>query len=165
MYKPGATQEVSMREFVVLLVLATVFLAGLFVFAPVCSCGGDPWTTPFHQGLEKRHWEGAEIIGFGVVMDGVTEYLPFIQERNWPWHMTDYGHGPGMRGYWFGGFFMWIVFIVIIALVVYLIIRAKRPQDEDALMSETPLHILKKRYARGEISKEEFDEIRKDIET
>ena len=149
MYKPGATQEVSMREFVVLLVLATVFLAGLFVFAPVCSCGGDPWTTPFHQGLEKRHWEGAEIIGFGVVMDGVTEYLPFIQER----------------GYWFGGFFMWIVFIVIIALVVYLIIRAKRPQDEDALMSETPLHILKKRYARGEISKEEFDEIRKDIET
>ena len=69
-----------------------------------------------------------------------------------------------MMGYWFGGFLMWIIVVVIIAVVVYLIIKAKEPRGEDALMSETPLQILKKRYARGEISKEEFDEIRKNIE-
>jgi putative membrane protein len=30
--------------------------------------------------------------------------------------------------------------------------------------SETPLDILKKRYAKGEISKEEFEAIKKDLE-
>jgi len=29
--------------------------------------------------------------------------------------------------------------------------------------SETPLDVLKKRYARGEINKEEFDKIRRDL--
>jgi len=30
---------------------------------------------------------------------------------------------------------------------------------------ESPSEILKKRYAKGEISKEEFDKLKKDIET
>jgi len=29
---------------------------------------------------------------------------------------------------------------------------------------ETPLHVLKKRYARGEIGKEEYERVKKDIE-
>lgn len=90
--------------------------------------------------------------------------LPLVQERQWPWHMGDYGYGRGMMGFWFGGFLMWITFIVVIAVAVYLIIRSTRSSTTDTLMTETPLQILKKRYARGEISKEEFDEIRKDLD-
>ena len=152
-----------MRGFVVFLVLAAVFLAGLFVFAPVCGDSGDLLVSPLHQSLEKGHWERSVITSFDRVLGGVTGCLARIQERNRPWHMADYGRG--MMGCWFGGFVMWIIFIVIIAVVVYLIIRITKQKETDTLMSETPRHILEKRYARGEISKEECDEIRKDLET
>lgn len=163
MYKQGAAQEVSMRGFVVFAAIA-VFLAGLFLVSPVCGDSGGLGGLPFHQSLVTGHWVRSGHTGSFGIMDGVSGYLMHIQERNWPWRMTDYGHGPGMMGYWFGGFLMWIIVVVIIAVLVYLIIRAKEPRGEDALMNETPLQILKKRYARGEISKEEFDEIRKNIE-
>jgi len=149
----GGRGETGMRWFVIIFTIAAIYVLGSFVYAPVSL-------DPHDMGMES-----SEVACMNSLMEGISGYLPCVQERNWPWHMSDYGHGPGMMGYWFGGFFMWAVFVVIIAVVVYLIIRAKRPQDEDVLMSETPLHILKKRYARGEISKEEFDEIRKDIET
>ena len=154
-----------MRGFVVFLISATVFLAGSFVFAPVCGDSGDLLASPLHQSLGKGHWERSVIISSGSIPGRVTECLTRIQKRNWPWHMTDYGHGPGMMGYWFGGFVMWIILIAIIAVVVYLIIRHTKQKETDTLMSETPRHILEKRYASGEISKEEFDEIRKDLET
>lgn len=163
MYKQGAAQEVSMRGFVVFVAIV-VFLAGLFLVSPACADSGGLGGLPFHQSLVTGHWVRSGHTGSFGIMDGVSGYLMHIQERNWPWRMTDYGHGPGMMGYWFGGILMWIIVIVIIAVVVYLVIRAKEPRGEDALMSETPLQILKKRYARGEISREEFDEIRKDIE-
>lgn len=152
-----------MRGFVVFVAIA-VFLAGLFLVSPVCADSEGLRIFSSQQSLEPGHWVRSGHMGSFGIMDGVSGYLVHIQERNWPWRMTDYGHGPGMMGYWFGGLLMWIIVIVIIAVVVYLIIRAKEPRGEDALMSETPLQILKKRYARGEISKEEFDEIRKDIE-
>lgn len=83
----------------------------------------------------------------------------------------EYGYGPmGMRGsdggWWpmmhcgFGGMFMWIIFIVIIGLLIYLFIRAQKEKDHAV---ETSLEILKKRYARGEITKEDFDRMKNDI--
>ena len=37
-------------------------------------------------------------------------------------------------------------------------------QKAPAQTSQTPLEILKARYARGEISREEYEEIRRDLE-
>jgi putative membrane protein len=105
-----------------------------------------------------------DMFGIGILTSH-SKWLSFTHDIQWPWHMRDYGYGRGMMGgYWFGGFIMWIIIILIIALLVYLIIRARRPEGAEGPFQETPLDILKKRYARGEISKEEFDEIRKDIE-
>lgn len=60
--------------------------------------------------------------------------------------------------------YMWIFWILIIAGVVALVIwiirqsgPAKTPDREDAL------DILKKRYARGEIDKKEFEERKRDL--
>lgn len=83
----------------------------------------------------------------------------------------EYGYGPmGMGGpgsdWWpmmdlgFGRTFMPIVFIVVIGLMIYLVARAVKVSDRSA---ETPLEILKKRYARGEITKEDFDRMKKDL--
>jgi putative membrane protein len=59
----------------------------------------------------------------------------------------------------FGGLISWFLLIAVVALIIYLIVRGQSSGTR-----ETPLDILKKRYARGEISKEEFDRMKKDLE-
>ncbi|MBK9099470.1 MAG: SHOCT domain-containing protein [bacterium] len=68
----------------------------------------------------------------------------------------------GFGGMWFG----WIFWIIIIGLVIYLIVRFTNQKNSGTgqISNETPLDVLKKRYARGEISKEEFDSMRKDLQ-
>ncbi|PKN50817.1 MAG: hypothetical protein CVU55_15270 [Deltaproteobacteria bacterium HGW-Deltaproteobacteria-13] len=74
-------------------------------------------------------------------------------------HMMNYGYGYG-----FGGMFMGILFIIIIGVVAYFIIQSARAKTSDGTLQETPRDILKKRYARGEITKEEYERMKKDIE-
>lgn len=74
--------------------------------------------------------------------------------------------GPGIYGSCrvfnapYGGG-MWIIFIIIIGILALYLFRAGRLGGGS---SETPLDILKKRYAKGEISREEFERVRKELE-
>lgn len=63
-----------------------------------------------------------------------------------------------------GGGFMWIFWIAIIVGLVFLIkwIVQQNKQVEQKLV-ENPIEILKNRYARGDISKEEFEQKKKDL--
>jgi putative membrane protein len=65
-------------------------------------------------------------------------------------------------GTWFGWIFM-VFFGVLIVLVVFFLLREMIKKERDLGQKEAPLDILKKRYAKGEISKEEFEEIKNDI--
>jgi putative membrane protein len=59
-------------------------------------------------------------------------------------------------GMLFGGF-MWIFWLLVIAAVVLVIIsviNSKSRTEND--IKESPLEILKRRYARGEIDEEEY---------
>jgi len=76
----------------------------------------------------------------------------------------------GMGGYgmmnsfglgYFGGllnFILWIAIVVGIVYVVRMLTSKKTNKEKDAM------GILKERYAKGEIKKEEFEEMKKEIE-
>jgi putative membrane protein len=76
-----------------------------------------------------------------------------MQWGNW----GNYGWGMGSG---------WILMILFWALVILGIVYVVQAISRRAVRSgpeETPLDILKKRYAKGEISKEEFERMRDDI--
>ena len=83
-----------------------------------------------------------------------------------------YGMGPGMMGWGYGGM-GWLGFIFMIAFwaliiigIVFLIKWLAGLSGQGAHLTgkgEDALDILKKRYARGEINKEEFEEKKKDL--
>lgn len=61
---------------------------------------------------------------------------------------------------WFGPIFMLLFWVLLIAGVV---IAVKWVLGQGGKPGESALDILKKRYASGEISKEEFEEKKRDI--
>ena len=81
------------------------------------------------------------------------------------WHM-----GPGTMGGWgtgwFGGIFMiifWILILVgLVLLIKWLFQTTNRHQSGDAGGSRA-LEILKERYARGEIDRNEFEKMKMDL--
>jgi putative membrane protein len=80
----------------------------------------------------------------------------------------DFGCGEGwgpMMGPGYGGMVMWMIFLaVLIAVVIYWLVRGEKSKTKDRSPDETPIDILKKRYAKGEITKEEFERMKKDLE-
>ncbi|UCC13096.1 MAG: SHOCT domain-containing protein [candidate division WOR-3 bacterium] len=57
--------------------------------------------------------------------------------------------------------FRWFLLLVFAAVIVCLIVNASRKKSGT---DETPLSILKERYARGEISREEYKKMKKELE-
>ena len=80
-----------------------------------------------------------------------------------------YGHGfwGGHWGGWFPGPVMMLILFAVVAVVVIWIVRQsggnanRRPGDHNGSPGKTPLDILKERFAKGEIDKDEFEERRK----
>lgn len=75
-----------------------------------------------------------------------------------------YGMGPGMMGWGCGMGWPWpmmfIFWIVVIAGVIYFVRSTNKGRGAPG---ESALDILKKRYAKGEINKDEYEKIKKDI--
>ena len=70
----------------------------------------------------------------------------------------------GMMGsFGWGGMIMGILFVILIGIILFFVIKTARG-TRSRLTNETPLAILKIRYAKGEISKDDFDKMKQDIQ-
>jgi len=73
---------------------------------------------------------------------------------------NNYGWGAGSMMGWFGGGLMMLVFWVLLIAAIVWLVRELRGQVGGGSRA---LDILKERYAKGEMSKEEFEAKKKDI--
>jgi putative membrane protein len=67
------------------------------------------------------------------------------------------GHGWGM-GWW------WIIGLIILVAVIWMVVKTlNKGNNLSSGSGKSALDILKERYARGEIDKEEFEEKKRSI--
>lgn len=74
-----------------------------------------------------------------------------------------WNNGYNMMGLGFGGWIMIFIFLIIlvaVGLVIYFALR-NRGTFTGSSRNEIPLDVLKNRYAKGEITKKEFEEMKK----
>jgi len=108
----------------------------------------------------------ALIVG-GIIL-GVIIILPLVFGgisgcRYGMWGMM----GPGMMA---GFSWMWLIVIlgiVFLGLIIWVVVASVRGSGEskgsDSSKADSALEVLKKRYAQGEISREEYKEKKKDL--
>lgn len=69
----------------------------------------------------------------------------------------------GVDGMFFGGGYMWILWLILLVVVVYVLKdlvvgNSGRSSEDDAL------EILRQRYARGEIDEQEFEQRKQELQ-
>lgn len=111
-----------------------------------------------HEAMGYRYLSGVPFRGMYGMMGG-----PYGSARRGGFMMNN-GYGYGMMGSYFGlgGWLMGILVILLIGLIIYFAVRfgvGNLPKGS----AESSLEILKKRYAKGEITKDEFEKIKKDL--
>ncbi|MFH0941974.1 MAG: SHOCT domain-containing protein [Chloroflexota bacterium] len=103
------------------------------------------------------------IIG-GTVL-AVIVILSVLAGLSWGW----WGNGYGMMGMMESialMFLMPVLWIVVVGLIIWWVVAAARGagnSESTARSADSALEILKKRYARGEVNKEEYEAKKKDL--
>ncbi len=66
-----------------------------------------------------------------------------------------------LDGHGFGGGFMWLFWILLIAVMVWALRATAFSDRKDGGAGKSAMEILQERFARGEIDEEEFERKRK----
>lgn len=69
-------------------------------------------------------------------------YSPMMYGNDWGWEVLM--------------MILWLLFFIVIAIVVVRLLNGTRQRVD-------PLDISKERYAKGELTKEEFEQLKKDL--
>lgn len=72
------------------------------------------------------------------------------------WHT-----GEGMGWWMMFGAAMWLFFW---AAIVYLVVRFAGHSDRDVPLDDRPVEIVRRRYAAGEITKDQYEQLRHDLD-
>jgi len=81
---------------------------------------------------------------------------PLNGRRAWEKAMM---YGYGMGNGWFGMGLWWIVIVAVVVWLAWMFGRG----GGSAVRGESALELLKKRYARGEIGRDEYEQKKRDI--
>jgi putative membrane protein len=78
--------------------------------------------------------------------------------------MWPYGYGSGW-GWMVGGWIMMVVFwgLVIVGIVALIRGLGDRGLSNQTRHPEHPIEILRRRYAAGELTKEQFEEMKRNV--
>ena len=60
---------------------------------------------------------------------------------------------------------MWLIWFVFLSLVMYVLYVLYQKNADKSSTNISPMDILRKRYIKGEISREEFNKILKEVDT
>ena len=108
----------------------------------------------------------SSIVAAVAATGGLLPILVWAQEPSQPERYTYGPHMMGWGGEWFGMIFGPLFMILALALVIAVAVLLVRwlggpwqaTTSHQMPPGRTPLDILKERFARGEIGKEEFEE-------
>jgi len=127
---------------------------------------GTEYHKDFHINMARSMYcDESGMMSYGGMMGGGM-MMPMMKNMMGGGNMMGsgmMGNNPTGLGFGYWGFWnivwylFWIGIIVLIIWLIYKFIIKKEPS------SETPLQILKERYAKGEISKKQFEDMKKEI--
>ena len=74
-------------------------------------------------------------------------------------------YGPMSAGDWLFGSIMMLVWLLFLGLIIVFVARAFRSSNDSQWHSHSPdpLDTIKNRYAKGEITKEQYEQLKKDL--
>jgi putative membrane protein len=61
------------------------------------------------------------------------------------------------------GIFTMVFWVIVLTIVVYVVFRLLRNHENTINSKQDPLDIAKERYAKGDIKKEEYEQLKKDL--
>ena len=73
---------------------------------------------------------------------------------------------PMMSGNdWGQGLFMMLFWFIVLVVIVYVVIRLLKNHETHTNTKASPLDIAKERYAKGEITKDQYEQLKKDLKS
>lgn len=114
------------------------------------------------------------LIAIGAAANAVLAFTPGAAWAQAATYADRYAHGPQMMGWgggWYGMIFGPLLMILVLAVAIAVALLLVRwlggpwrgAASHQAPLVRTPLDILKERFARGEIDKDEYEEKRRTL--
>lgn len=126
---------------------------------------GSPNLTAMHQRIGFNYLSGYPLGMMNLISGGMMGYSFNNSNLSKGGRFMMNGYFPGMMGgfgWGSGGMFVGLIFLILIVAAIFIIVRVVSGGHlKDS--GESAIEILRKRYAKGEITKEDFERIKKDI--